>query len=144
MNHKINNLEELLQEKARLQAQIKIVQAEMNASALRTRMEFRTLVEEKFSLTKQLGQLFQGGAKPGAGSTALQAIGQVAGRGTWWGGIAATLLPMVVDFVRRQITRRQERKAARPALEAPADAAEKPASGGRKLFRRKKKEPGNE
>ncbi len=144
MNRKINNLEELLQEKARVQAQLKIVQSELNASAQRTRQEFRLLVEEKFSLSKQLGQLFQSTAKPGVGTTALQAVGQVASRGTWWGGIAATLLPMVVDFIRRQVARRKERKAAKPAKPAlesgPAAAAPaKPKSPGRRLFKRKKK-----
>lgn len=141
MNRKINNLEELLQEKARVQAQLKIVQDEMKTSAQRTRQEFRLLVEEKFSLSKQLGQLFQGSAKPGVGTTALQAVGQVAGRGTWWGGIAATLLPMVVDFIRRQVARRKERKAAKPALESgpAASAPAKTKSPGRRLFKRKKK-----
>lgn len=144
MNRKINNLEELLQEKARVQAQMKIVQEELKASAQRTRQEFRLLVEEKFSLSKQLGQMFQGSAKPGMGTAALQAVGQVAGRGTWWGGIAATLLPMVVDFIRRQVARRKERKAAKPAkpaLESGTNAAapEKPKSRGRRLFKRKKK-----
>lgn len=141
MNRKINNLEELLQEKARVQAQLKIVQEELKTSAQRTRQEFRVLVEEKFSLSKQLGQLFQSTAKPGMGTTALQAVGQVAGRGTWWGGIAATLLPMVVDFIRRQVTRRKERKAAKPALESgpAASAPAKPKSPGRRLFKRKKK-----
>ena len=145
MNRKINNLEELLQEKARVRAQMKIVQAELNLSAQRTRQELKLLVEEKFSLSKQLGQLFQGSsAKPGVGTAALQAVGQVAARGTWWGGIAATLLPMVVDFIRRQVERRKERKAAKPAkpaLESGTNAAapEKPKSRGRRLFKRKKK-----
>ncbi len=132
MNYKINNLEELLLEKARVQAQLKIVQAELGASVVRTRQELKTLVDEKFSLSKQLGQLFQGGAQPGTGSSAVRAIGQVAGGGSWWGGLVSALLPMVVDFVRRQVQRRKERKAATPALEGTA-----PKPKSRKLFRRK-------
>ena len=37
MSRKINNLEELLQEKSRLKAQLDIVQAEMNTGVQRTR-----------------------------------------------------------------------------------------------------------
>lgn len=151
MNRKINNLEELLQEKARLQVQIKIVETEMNASFQRTRQELTTLIEEKFSLSKQIGQLFQGGEKQGVGTTALQAVGRVAAGGTWWGGIAASLLPLVIDFVRRQIERRKEKKAAKPAvvknaappiivLDNPDAATPKPARRG--LFKRKKKDTG--
>lgn len=146
MNRKINNLEELLQEKARIQAQIKIVQTELNASAQRTRVELKALVEDKFSLTKQLGQLFQSDSlKQGAATSALQAAGRIAGGSSWWGGIAASLLPMVIDFVRRQIERRRERKAAAPAIESTASdtpatsegAPPKPRS--RNPFRRKKR-----
>lgn len=135
MDRKINNLEELLQEKARLQAQMKIVQAEMNASAQRTRQELKILVDEKFSLGKQLGQLFQGNGKEPTGNSALRAIGQIAGGSNWWGGIAATMLPVVVNFVRQQFDKWKQKRAAK-ALEAPA---EKPK--GRKLFKRKRKSP---
>lgn len=135
MNRKINNLEELLQEKARLQAQLRIVQEELNASAQRTRREFKILVDERFSLGKQLGHLFQGGAQPLTENTALRTIGQVAGGGAWWSGIAATLLPVVIDFVRQQIGKWKQKRAAK-ALEAPAAP-----SKGRKLFSRKPKTP---
>ncbi len=136
MNRKINSLEELLQEKARLQAQLKIVQAEMSASTQRTRQEFKILVDEKFSLSKQLGQLFQGNdTKHPAGTSALRAIGQIAGGSHWWGGIAATMLPVVVNFVRKQFDNWKQKRAAK-ALEAPT---EKPP--GRKLFKRKRKSP---
>lgn len=134
MNRKINNLEELLQEKARLQAQIRIVQDELNASAQRTRQELKLLVDEKFSLGKQLAQLFQGGAKQLTEGTALRAIGQAAGGASWWSGIAVTMLPVVVDFVRQQIGKWKQKRAAK-ALEAPAEPAKK--SKGRKLFKRK-------
>lgn len=131
MNRKINNLEELIQEKARVRAQLDIVQAELAASAKRTRLEFKSLVEDKLSLSKQLGQLFHNaGTSTTAGSTAMRAIGQVAGNSGWWGGIAATLLPLVVDFVRKQVDRWRQRRLAQPA----GDPA-KPKS--RKLFKRK-------
>ena len=150
MSRKINNLEELLQEKARLKAQLDIVQAEMNAGVQRTRQEFMILVEEKFSLSKQIGQLFKGDDNQGIGTTALQAVGRVASRGTWWGGIASTLLPVALNFVRRQFTRQKERKAAKLALrestqsapDIPAETTPKPAKRG--LFRRKKKDAENE
>ena len=136
MNHKINNLEELLREKSRLQTQINIVQNELNASLSRTRLEFKTLLDGKFSLSKQLSQLFQGNAKPTAGNTALRTLGNMAGGSSWWGGLAATLLPMLVDFIRRQIERRKQRRAAKPAGQTVSAK-----SKVRKLFRRKKAGP---
>ncbi|MCC6460206.1 MAG: hypothetical protein IT260_07030 [Saprospiraceae bacterium] len=133
MLRKINNLDELLEEKKRLKAQLKIVQTELESSTRRTRQEFKTLVDDKLSLSKQLGQLFQGNGSALSDSPALAAIGRAAGGTTWWGGLVVSLLPMVVNFVRRQVERRKERKlaeaAAPPALPKPE---------GRKLFRRKK------
>ena len=136
MNRKINNLEELQQEKARLQLQIQITQAELNASLGRTREELKILVEDKFSLSKQVGQLFQGGASQVAQAGAVGAISRLAGQGTWWGGIVSSLLPIVVDMVRRQFERRKKRRAEKP--ETDETAVEKPKS--RRLFRRKSAE----
>lgn len=135
MNRKINNLEDLLQEKARLHAQIKIVQSELNASAQRTRREFKTLVDEKFSLSKQIGALFQGGAGEGVESTALRTVGRVIGGSNWWSGLLTTLLPMAVNFIRTRLENWKKKRA-----EAPPKKP-KTASKSRKLFKRKTKTP---
>ncbi len=140
MLNKINNLEELLQEKARLKAQLKIVQGELNASALRTRQEFKTLVEERLSLSKQIGQLFQGaGTRQVAENTALSTIGRMAGAGTWWGGLLATLAPMLLDLVRRQLEKRKARRAANQAAAETGAPAAQPKS--RRIFKRKSAKP---
>lgn len=140
MLNKINNLEELILEKARIKAQLTIVQGELNASAVRTREEFKTLIEEKFSLSRQLGQLFQGSAKPAVGSTAVRTISQAVGGGTWWGGLLATFVPMLVDLVRHQLERRKERRKDRKA--ATDETAPKPKS--RRIFKRKAAKPAEE
>jgi len=145
-NLNINNLEELLAEKARLRAQIEIVQAELNASASRTRDELSDFVENKFSISKQLGKLFQGGGVgQSAGSSAIGAVGRAAGLNPLWSGLLATLSPVLVRYAQNQLRKRKERKAAKAeaaaeaALEAPempgAEAAEPVKKRG--LFRRK-------
>lgn len=144
MLNKINNLEELVQEKARLRAQLTIVQAELNASAMRTRQEFKTLLEEKLSLSKQLGQLFQGNARPAAaaGTAAVRTISQAVGGGTWWGGLLATFAPMLVDLVRRQLERRKERR--KNAKTETDENAPKPKPKSRRIFKRKASKPAEE
>lgn len=140
MLNKINNLEELLQEKARLKAQIRIVQDELNASAGRTRQEFKALVEDKLSLSKQIAQLFQGNsARQAAENSAVSTISRVAGAGTWWGGLLATLAPMLLDLLRRQLEKRKVRREAKRVAADPADPAPKPK--GRRIFKRKSTKP---
>ncbi len=134
----INNLEELLAEKARLRKQLEIVQGEMDESAKRTREELRLFLEDKFSLAKQIGQFFQGGTAQAVGGKAVGALGQAAGMSAWWSGILATLTPVLVNFVRRQLQRRQERKL--KAAEMPAQEPS-PKAKRRKLFKRKPKNP---
>ena len=139
MNRKINNLEELLEEKKRLHTQIQIVQDELVASAQRTREEFRTLVDEKFSLARQLGSLFNGNGKQAGEPSALQTIGQAVGRSTWWGNLAVTLIPLVMNFVREQVGRWKHKREEK--REAKASMPAQPKSKGRKLFKRKTPKP---
>jgi len=145
-NHSINNLEELLAEKARLRAQLEIVQEEMRVSAGRTRDELSAFIENKFSIPKQLGKLFQGGgAQDAAGSSAIGAVGRVVGLNPLWSGVLATLGPVLVRYAQNQLRKRKERKAAKieAAAEGGLEAPEEPAAEApepvkkRGLFRRK-------
>lgn len=145
-NHSINNLEELLAEKARLRAQLEIVQEEMRVSAGRTRDELSAFIENKFSIPKQLGKLFQGGgAQDAAGSSAIGAVGRVVGLNPLWSGVLATLGPVLVRYAQNQLRKRKERKAAKieAAAEGALEAPEEPAAEApepvkkRGLFRRK-------
>lgn len=134
MNQKIKNLEDLLREKDRLRTQLRIVQTELASSAKRTRSEFKTLVEDKFSISKQLGNLLQGSGGQIAEGAASKVIGRIIGGSSWWGGLVATLLPMVADFIRRQLEQRKARKAA----EASAEDGSAPKTKNRNIFKRKK------
>jgi len=145
-NLNINNLEELLAEKARLRAQIEIVQAELSVSAGRTREELSDFIENKFSISKQLGKLFQGGgAGQSVGSSAIGAVGRVVGLNPLWSGLLASLSPVLVRYAQNQLRKRQERKAAKAeaaaesALEAPEEQGAEAAVPVKKrgLFRRK-------
>lgn len=138
MLSKINNLEELLAEKARLLAQIEIVQEELNASANRTRDEVRMLLEDKLSLPKQIGQLFQGGAQQVAGSTAVSALSRAAGMSSWWSGVLSMLAPVLMNFARRKFQERKERKLAEKAEIPPETPAAEPSKHQKRgLFKRK-------
>jgi hypothetical protein len=144
--NKINNLEDLLEEKARVQAQIQIVEKELRISADRTRTELSTFVDNKFSIPKQLGQLFQGSDKqPSAGASAIGAISKVAGLGPWWSGILATLAPMLVNYTQDQLRKRKERKKmqALTAAETTPENTEdvSPPNKKRGFFKRKSSEP---
>lgn len=141
MRNKIKNLDELLAAKARLSAQIDIVQAEMNSSAKRTRERFEEFLDDKLSIPKQLGRLFQGGSQNAVQGTAINAIGRMAGVSSWWSGLLSTIAPMVFNFVRDQIQRRKQRRAEAPTDEEPAASKSKPKSKRRKLFKRKSAEP---
>jgi hypothetical protein len=145
-NTKIHSLEDLLEEKARVQAQIQIVQEELRISADRTRTELSAFVDNKFSIPKQLGQLFQGNDKqPSAGASAIGAISKVAGLGPWWSGILATLAPMLVNFTQDQLRKRKERKKiqALTASETTPEGTEdvSPPVKKRGFFKRKSSEP---
>ncbi len=144
--NKINNLEDLLEEKARVQAQIQIVEKELRISADRTRTELSTFVDNKFSIPKQLSQLFQGNDKqPSAGASAIGAISKVAGISPWWSGVLATAAPMLVNFTQNQWRKRRERKKiqALAAAETPHEGTEEatPPNKKRGFFKRKSSEP---
>lgn len=149
-NHSINNLEELLAEKARLRAQLEIVQEEMRVSAGRTRDELSAFIENKFSIPKQLGKLFQGGgSQEAAGSSAIGAVGRVVGLNPLWSGVLATLGPVLVRYAQNQLRKRKERKAAKieAAAEGALEAPDEEATSGppmevkkRGLFRKKRAE----
>lgn len=138
MLNKIKNLDELLAEKARLQAQIDLVQHELNLSSRRTREAFKEILEDKLDISKQLGKLFQGGSQDSVPGTVINAIGKVAGLGSWWSGLLSAFVPMVIDFVRGQVKRRKARQA-----DAPPSETEKPKakSKRRNPFKRKKTTP---
>ena len=136
MRSKINSLDELLVEKAKVQAQIQIAEREFNVSARRTREALETFMDNKFALPKQLSQLFQGGAQQVAGGSAVAAISRMVGMGSWWSGILSFLAPVVVTFVADRIQRRKERREA-----APTEPATKAESKMRNIFKRKSAEP---
>ncbi|TNE52005.1 MAG: hypothetical protein EP344_16020 [Bacteroidetes bacterium] len=149
MINKIDSLDDLLAEKERLRKQIEIVQGEMNASAGRTRLVFNQFLENKLSLPRQLGQLFQGGAKQAVESGAVSAIGKAAGLSTWWSGLLSAFAPVLMNFVRRQLQRRKEKQLAaavetQPAEDAMETVVEAPPATQPKrrgLFKRKKSQP---
>lgn len=133
MLNKIDNLDELLAEKAKVQAQIRIVEKELVASSRRTREELETFVENKFALSKQIGQLFKGGTEQAIGGSAIGALGRAVGMGSWWTGLLSFLGPVVLNFVQEQIQRHKARK---------NDAAAKPKAPKtkkRNIFKRKPK-----
>ncbi|MBK8965138.1 MAG: hypothetical protein R3D58_20470 [Saprospiraceae bacterium] len=140
MLNKIKNLDELLAEKARLQAQIDLVQGELNLSSRRTREAFKEILEDKLNIPKQLGQLFQGGSQESVQGSVINAIGKVAGLGSWWSGLLSAFVPMVIDFVTGQIKRRKERRAENPDPETDAPP-QKAKPKRRNPFKRKKATP---
>ncbi len=140
MLNTIKNLDDLLAEKARLQAQIDLVQGEMTLSSRRTREVFQKVLEDKLNIPKQLGQLFQGSPQESVQSSVIGAIGKVAGLGSWWSGLLSAFVPMVIDFVAGQIKRRKERRAETPAPESEA-APSKAKPKRRNPFKRKKTTP---
>lgn len=110
MRSKINNLEELLAEKAKVQAQIDIVERELIFSARRTREGLEVFVDNKFALTKQISQLFQGSGDQTLGRSALGTVGRAVGMGPLWTGILSFLGPVVVNFVQERFANWKERK----------------------------------
>jgi len=138
-NRSINNLEELLAEKARLRAQIEIVQEEMRISAGRTRDELSTFIEDKFSISGQLGKLFGGGGtQAAAGSSAIGALGRAAGLNPWWSGVLATFGPVLLRYAQNLLRKRRAAETEKASDEPDAEAAESAKKRG--LFRRKKGE----
>lgn len=134
MLNQINNLEELQAEKQRLRAQMKIVQEELSKSTRRTREDFTEFLENKLSLPRQIGQLFQGGARQAAETHAVGALSRVAGLSNWWSGIISVLGPMAINFFREQMRRRKEKQQASGNGETPAP---KPKAKRRNPFKRK-------
>lgn len=135
---KIHNLQDLLDEKARIHAQLQIVQEELGASAGRTREAFGDFMESKLSIPRQIGQALQGGASQGAGASAIGALGRVAGLGPLWSTIVATIAPFAMNFAKNQWRKRQERKQTQGTEELESEnPVETPRRG---IFRRKSKE----
>ncbi|MFN0014103.1 MAG: hypothetical protein ACKVU2_06100 [Saprospiraceae bacterium] len=117
----IDNLEDLLAEKARLSAQIHIVEKELAASAGRTRSQLGDFFENKFSISKQIGKFFQGDEPANAvGTSAMSALGRAIGLGPVWSGILSALGPMLVRYFRTQLRKRKSGN----ADEIPVPAAE--------------------
>lgn len=140
---KINSLDDLLEEKARVHAQLEIVKKELHSSAEHTRARLGAFLDDKLSIPRQIGQLFRGGGGPeAAGASAIGAIGRVAGLSPWWSGILATVAPVAVNLAKNQLRKRRERKRAK-AAETPGEAAETDSPAPvqkRGLFRRKSKD----
>ncbi|MEQ1746190.1 MAG: hypothetical protein ABMA02_12245 [Saprospiraceae bacterium] len=104
----IDNLEDLLAEKARLSAQIHIVEKELAASAGRTRSQLSDFFENKFSISKQLGKFFQGDEPANAvGGSVLSTLGRAIGLGPVWSGILSAIGPILVGYFRTQLRKRK-------------------------------------
>jgi hypothetical protein len=136
MLSKIDNLDELLAEKKRLQAQIQIVEQELQRSTQQTREIFKEILDTKLSIPNQLVQLFQGEGKGVLKGSAIGALGRVAGLGSWWSGVLSAVLPMLFNFVRDQIQRRKEDHSEPEPQQEP-----KPKTKRRNPFKRKPKAP---
>ncbi|MBL7776437.1 MAG: hypothetical protein JNK89_10580 [Saprospiraceae bacterium] len=139
MKNKIDNLDALLAEKARVRAQLRIVENELSASARKTREGLKVFVEDKLSLSNQLGQLFQGGARQALGSSAISAAGRAVGMSSWWTGVLTMLGPVLVNYIQKQFKNRKARRQdAAPANgDKPKAAPAKAKKRG--LFKRKSK-----
>jgi len=140
MLSKINSLDELLAEKARLKAQIQLAHDELTISTRRTRAVFKNFLEDKLNIPEQLFRLFQGGGNGSRQGSVIGAIGQVAGLSAWWSGLLATIVPIVFNFVRGKISQRKERK---QEAETEAQKTEKPKTKTKRRnpFKRKKATP---
>jgi hypothetical protein len=135
MRSKINNLEELLAEKEKVKAQIRLVEGELTSSARHTRTLLKEFMERKFSFTNQISQLFEGGAKQVAEGSAIGLVGRAVGMGSLWTGVLSFLAPVLMNFVRGQFQRLKEKKNAPPDAAASKTPA-KPKK--RNIFKRKK------